>query len=214
MQRTRRHLVIVAVIAAGAVTIGLTQLVPDRDTTAIRTAGAARVDTAAVPATTATHAAGAPDHGAQLIVDYTGVELYLAQLEADRLAAEEAERARIAAELEAAAAEEQRRLAAAATPAPPQQQSPPQVQHDEPPAGDCVPGNPYASFIYQRESGCRTWAYNAGGCRGLGQACPGSKLPCNDDDFACQHEWFEGYALGRYGSWEAAYAFWLRNHWW
>jgi hypothetical protein len=121
-----------------------------------------------------------------------------ARLEAERLAAEEAERA-----AEAARVAEQERRAQPST-------SSILVL----PAEGCVPGNPHASFIYQRESGCRTDAYNAGGCRGLGQACPGSKLPCSDQDFACQHAWFESYALARYGSWEAAYHFWLGHHWW
>lgn len=81
------------------------------------------------------------------------------------------------------------------------------------PDASCGGVNSYAAFIYQRESGCNPAAVNGSGCRGIGQACPGSKLPC-DADFACQHAWFEGYAISRYGSWEAAYAFWLRNHWW
>jgi hypothetical protein len=79
--------------------------------------------------------------------------------------------------------------------------------------GDCGGVNQYAAFIYSRESGCNPSAMNAGGCRGIGQACPGSKLPCGAD-FACQHAWFESYGLSRYGSWAAAYQFWLANHWW
>lgn len=78
---------------------------------------------------------------------------------------------------------------------------------------NCVPGNKYASFIYMKESGCNPSAVNPSGCRGLGQACPGDKLPC-DADFECQHKWFTGYAEGRYGSWEVAYNFWVANHWW
>lgn len=81
-------------------------------------------------------------------------------------------------------------------------------------AGDCGAVHPLAAEIYMRESGCRPWAYNSSGCRGIGQACPGSKLPCDDYDFWCQHEWFEGYAFSRYGSWEAAWAFWQSRHWW
>ncbi|MDF2562759.1 MAG: hypothetical protein K0R99_4205, partial [Microbacterium sp.] len=26
--------------------------------------------------------------------------------------------------------------------------------------------------------------------------------------------WANGYAVGRYGSWGEAYAFWSSNHWW
>lgn len=73
--------------------------------------------------------------------------------------------------------------------------------------------NPYKSYIYSHESGCRTTAVNSIGCRGIGQACPGTKLPCGDD-FICQDAWFSNYAVTRYGSWEKAYNFWLTNHWW
>jgi type II secretory pathway pseudopilin PulG len=73
--------------------------------------------------------------------------------------------------------------------------------------------NQYKSYIYSHESGCRTTALNSIGCRGIGQACPGTKLPCGDD-FACQDAYFSNYAVTRYGSWEKAYNFWLTNHWW
>lgn len=79
-------------------------------------------------------------------------------------------------------------------------------------SGSCG-DNPYKQYIYQKESGCRTTAVNPIGCRGIGQACPGIKLPCGDD-FACQDAWFSNYAIQRYGSWENAYNFWLKNHWW
>lgn len=74
-------------------------------------------------------------------------------------------------------------------------------------------GNFYKDFIYQHESGNNPSAVNSIGCRGLGQACPGSKLPCGAD-YACQDAWFTNYAMTRYGSWEAAYNWWLQNHWW
>lgn len=73
--------------------------------------------------------------------------------------------------------------------------------------------NEYAHFIYMHESGCNLNAVNAGGCRGIGQACPGSKLPCGAD-YACQNTWFSNYAISAYGSWEAAYSFWLSHSWW
>ena len=73
--------------------------------------------------------------------------------------------------------------------------------------------NFYANYIYMHESSCNTSAVNSLGCRGIGQACPGDKLPCGAD-YACQNAYFTNYAIGRYGSWEAAYAFWLNNHWW
>jgi len=73
--------------------------------------------------------------------------------------------------------------------------------------------NQYANFIYMHESSCRTDAVNSIGCRGIGQACPGDKLPCGDD-YECQNIWFTNYAIQRYGSWEQAYYFWLENLWW
>ena len=69
-------------------------------------------------------------------------------------------------------------------------------------------------FIYMHESGNNPAARNAAGCRGLGQACPGSKLPCSDSDYACQDAWFTNYCMSRYGSWQNAYAFWLSHNWW
>ncbi len=74
-------------------------------------------------------------------------------------------------------------------------------------------GNFYKDYIYQHESGNRTTAVNSIGCRGLGQACPGTKLPCGDD-YACQDAWFTNYAMQRYGSWQNAYNFWVANRWW
>lgn len=71
----------------------------------------------------------------------------------------------------------------------------------------------YKMYIYQHESSNNPSAVNSIGCRGIGQACPGSKLPC-DADYACQDAWFTNYAMVRYGSWYNAYIFWLNNHWW
>lgn len=79
--------------------------------------------------------------------------------------------------------------------------------------GNCNTGNKYKDFIYMKESSCSPVAINSIGCRGIGQACPGSKLPCGND-FACQDKWFSNYAVQRYGSWEKAYQFWLANSWW
>lgn len=73
--------------------------------------------------------------------------------------------------------------------------------------------NQYAHYIYMKESGCRTTAVNSIGCRGIGQACPGTKLPCGAD-YACQNQWFTNYAMQRYGSWYKAYQFWLAHKWW
>jgi hypothetical protein len=77
----------------------------------------------------------------------------------------------------------------------------------------CNTGNQFKDYIYSHESGCRPEAVNSIGCRGIGQACPGSKLPCGAD-FACQDAYFTNYAMTRYGSWEAAYRFWVANRWW
>lgn len=73
--------------------------------------------------------------------------------------------------------------------------------------------NSYAHFIYMHESGCSLVSVNAGGCRGIGQACPGSKLPCGAD-YTCQNAYFTNYANGRYGGWAGAYNFWLSHRWW
>jgi uncharacterized protein YabE (DUF348 family) len=83
-----------------------------------------------------------------------------------------------------------------------------------------IPEDQFAAvdFIIGHESGWRPGAQNAGGCAGLGQACPGSKLArvCPDwqIDPVCQLKFFNGYAVGRYGSWNGAYNFWLAKHWW
>lgn len=69
------------------------------------------------------------------------------------------------------------------------------------------------SCIYHHESGNNPNAVNSIGCRGLGQACPGTKLPCGND-YACQDAWFTQYMKDRYGTWENAWAVWQNNHWW
>lgn len=69
------------------------------------------------------------------------------------------------------------------------------------------------SCIYHHESGNNPSAVNSIGCRGIGQACPGSKLPCGAD-YACQDAWFTNYAMTRYGSWENAWVFWQQHSWW
>ncbi len=75
-----------------------------------------------------------------------------------------------------------------------------------------------ADFIIARESGWNLAARNAGGCLGLGQACPGQKLvsacPNWQSDATCQIQFFSGYANSRYGSWQGAYEAWLIKHWW
>lgn len=78
----------------------------------------------------------------------------------------------------------------------------------------CNTGNKYKDFIYYKESTCNPKAVNPIGCKGIGQACPASKIAHCGDNFACQDEWFSNYAVQRYGSWENAYNFWIRNNWW
>lgn len=81
----------------------------------------------------------------------------------------------------------------------------------------------YVDFIITKESGWNLAARNAGGCLGLGQACPGSKLinvcPNYDTDAVCQMKFFNGYAQTcaswrPYCGWEGAYTFWTLKHWW
>ena len=76
--------------------------------------------------------------------------------------------------------------------------------------------NQYAQFIYQHESGCNLYSRNSGGCLGIGQACPGSKLTavCDLGSYACQNSFFTSYANSRYGGWYGAYQAWISKHWW
>lgn len=77
-----------------------------------------------------------------------------------------------------------------------------------------VPSNEAKAFIYQHESGNNPTATNSIGCYGIGQDCNGIVLSKCGANYACQDEYFTGYAMRRYGSWEAAYAFWIANNWW
>ncbi|WP_260405934.1 transglycosylase SLT domain-containing protein [Microbacterium sp. G2-8] len=73
----------------------------------------------------------------------------------------------------------------------------------------------YVDFIVSRESGWNPNATNpSSGACGLVQALPCSKVPGNGYNPVDNLSWGNGYAVGRYGSWEAAYAFWSTNHWW
>src|SRR5206468_3396393 len=90
----------------------------------------------------------------------------------------------------------------------------------------------YADYIISRESGwCPTKAQGQyGGCPpyagsvpsyggyGLCQSTPGSKVATAGGDWATnpvtQLRWCSGYAIGRYGSWAAAYSHWVANHNW
>ncbi|MDB5181573.1 MAG: hypothetical protein JWP13_336 [Candidatus Saccharibacteria bacterium] len=91
----------------------------------------------------------------------------------------------------------------------------------------------YADYIISRESGwCPTkWQGEHGGCPafhgtpsssgtgyGLCQSTPAWKMASSGEDWATnpvtQLKWCTGYANGRYGSWQGAYNFWTKNHWW
>lgn len=73
----------------------------------------------------------------------------------------------------------------------------------------------YVDFIASKESGWNPNATNSSsGACGLVQALPCSKVPGSGYDPVDNLRWATGYAVGRYGSWEKAYAFWQFNHWW
>ena len=72
----------------------------------------------------------------------------------------------------------------------------------------------YADFMVQKESGWNPNAVNkSSGACGLAQALPCSKLGPNWNDPVVALNWMNGYVNGRYGSWQNAYNFWVKNHW-
>ena len=73
----------------------------------------------------------------------------------------------------------------------------------------------YVDYIISHESSWRPDARNSGGCLGLAQACPGTKIlaVCPTLDPVCQLQWANAYAA-RYKGWAGAYSFWLANKWW
>lgn len=73
----------------------------------------------------------------------------------------------------------------------------------------------YVDYIASRESNWNPNATNASsGACGIIQALPCSKVPGSGYDPVDNLRWANGYAVGRYGSWAAAYDFWTANHWW
>lgn len=76
----------------------------------------------------------------------------------------------------------------------------------------------YVDYIISRESGWNAGAANSSGTYGLCQALPGGKMASAGSDWrtnpVTQLKWCTGYATGRYGSWSAAYSFWLSHSWW
>lgn len=73
----------------------------------------------------------------------------------------------------------------------------------------------YVNAIVSRESGWNPNATNSSsGACGLVQAYPCSKVSGSGYNPIDNLRWAEGYAVGRYGSWAEAVAFWNANHWW
>ncbi|MGO1537902.1 MAG: transglycosylase SLT domain-containing protein [Leucobacter sp.] len=73
----------------------------------------------------------------------------------------------------------------------------------------------YVDSIVQRESGWNPNAVNSSsGASGLVQALPCGKVPGSCFDPVDNLRWADGYAKGRYGSWQGAFSFWEANHWW
>ncbi len=72
----------------------------------------------------------------------------------------------------------------------------------------------YADFMVTRESGWNPNAVNSSsGACGLAQALPCSKLGPSWNNPIVALNWMNSYAVGRYGSWENAYNFWVSHHW-
>lgn len=79
---------------------------------------------------------------------------------------------------------------------------------------------PYVDAIVSRESTWRPFVWNQQGSSAFG-LCQSMKSLYEDswaDDFMTnpisQLKWCHNYALNRYGSWQKAYEFWQKNHWW
>ncbi|HTH72716.1 MAG TPA: ubiquitin-like domain-containing protein [Candidatus Pristimantibacillus sp.] len=100
-------------------------------------------------------------------------------------------------------------------------------------AGIRVSDYPYVDFIASHEGGwCPTKIQGTHNCPGymnpsdvpsyggygIFQATPGSKMASAGSDWATsavtQIRWATGYAVGRYGSWSAAYEHWQSHHNW
>jgi len=86
-------------------------------------------------------------------------------------------------------------------------------------AGIPVNDWPAVDFIVTHESTWYTFATNpTSGAYGLCQSLPGNKMASAGSDWGTnpvtQLKWCHSYALGRYGSWWSAMAFWQANRWW
>lgn len=76
----------------------------------------------------------------------------------------------------------------------------------------------YADYIISHESGWNPQARNPSGAYGLCQAYPGSKMASAGSDWqtnpVTQLRWCNGYAKSRFGSWAAAYNYWVAHRNW
>ena len=77
----------------------------------------------------------------------------------------------------------------------------------------------WCPFRWQGDRGCTDHgsAPSSGGY-GMFQATPGYKMASAGADWltnpVTQIRWATGYAVGRYGSWQGAYNYWVSHHWW
>ena len=77
----------------------------------------------------------------------------------------------------------------------------------------------YVNFILDHEAHWNPIAKNRhSGAYGICQALPGNKMASAGSDWETnpitQLRWCNSYAIGRYGSWAAAYEFWVKHKWW
>jgi uncharacterized protein YabE (DUF348 family) len=79
----------------------------------------------------------------------------------------------------------------------------------------------YVDYIVSHEggwSGVTKYNSSGSGAYGLCQALPGGKMASAGSDWQTnpitQLRWCDGYATGRYGSWRAAYYFWVNHRYW
>lgn len=79
----------------------------------------------------------------------------------------------------------------------------------------------YVDYVVSHEAGWNgttKWNKAGSGAYGLCQALPATKMASAGADYminpVTQLKWCSGYAIGRYGSWAAAYNFWVTHHWW
>ena len=85
----------------------------------------------------------------------------------------------------------------------------------------------FVTYIVEREGGwvpCKVQggaidcSYSGGAGYGMVQSTPGDKMASAGSDWRTnpitQLKWASSYAVGRYGSWKAAYLFWLDNYHW